>query len=235
MGITCSNTFFNKKQTLSKAALKKAAKAIQRVEDAPFEEERIKALRELLSIYEKGALAIRQELEAYNIKMGIDINSQRPECVQDLPVEIIEEEDALIIKTPITIKRKNNDYSKGNSEGYFLSQYVYAAITSWKYENGISDQYLYQKFDADKFDMVFIIKRKATFFNDMVHCDNDNIENNTIQNVICAALALGDCCLYMDHLYSCFRLTDSEDDTGTEFIITARKNLAKYTKKTVQK
>ena len=228
MGIT--EPFFDKKISLSKATLRACKKAIQRVEDNSSGEDRIDTIKELLSYYEKGALAIRHELQVYDFGKDNSPDISSFDCVKDMPVEIIEKEDAIIIKTPVTIKRKNSDYVKGNSEIYFLAQYVHAAFKKWQKEEAITDQMLYRKFDKEKFDMVFIIMRKAASFNMNLHCDNDNMENSTIQNEICSALALGDCCLYMD-LYSCFRLTDFKEDEGTEFIITGRKNLAKYTSK----
>lgn len=217
--------FFEKKYRLSKAFLSSCKSAIKNAEDAS-ESERLDAITKLLFHFEKGALAIRREMQDM---CGSD-ESKNPVCVNDMPVTISETEDAFIIKTPVTIKRKAKDYSKGNDEIYFLSQYVHAAFRKWLLDNDHDDHYLYTKFDRTKFDMIFIIKRNAASFNQNLHCDNDNMENSTILNEVCSSLALGDSCLYMD-LYSCFRLTDSKEDIGTEFIITGRENLAKYTKK----
>lgn len=217
--------FFDKKYRLSKAFLSSCKSAIKNAEDAS-ESERPDAITKLLFHFEKGALAIRRELQ----NRGIEDEDFKPLSIKDMPVTISEKEDAFIIKTPVTIKRKNKDYSKGNDDIYFLSQYVHAAFKKWLLDNNHDDTYLYKKFDQAKFDMIFIIKRSAASFNQNLHCDNDNMENSTILNEVCSSLALGDSCLYMD-LYSCFRLTDSKEDIGTEFIITGRENLAKYTKK----
>lgn len=233
MDVNYEERIFEKKYRLTKSSLKSAKKAIEEVEYALTDADKISALKELLSIYEKGALAIRYELQSLDISNGTFFDEKEPECSKEIPVEILETEDALIVKTPITVKRRSSDYTKSATEIYYLAQYVHAAFKKWQRDNDMDDLYLFRKFDDDKFDLAFIIKRKATSFNQKLHCDNDNIENNTILNEICSALAIGDSCMYVDHLYSCFRITNSEDDVGTEFIITARKNISKYSEKTL--
>lgn len=231
MGITYTEPLFNRRHYLTDNSLASAKRAIKKVENAASEEERLTEIKKLLSVYEKGALAIRQEIQQYEMKNEVFFEELTPDCVKNLPVCVELKEDALIVKTPITIKKSNKETYSGKSETYLLSQYVYTAIKKMQRENGISDQELFQRFDEDKFDLVFIIKRNARLFNPSLHCDNDNLENSTIQNEICSALALGDSCQYIDHIYSCFRYTQREDEVGTEFIITGRKNLAKYTEK----
>lgn len=230
MGITYADSLFRRSNCLTPEDLKAAKKAIEKVEKASTDEARLKEMKKLLSIFEKGALAIRQEVQQCEVLDGTFFLDGIPECVKDLPVTVVITEDALILKTPITIKKKSRESYERKNESYLLAQYAYTAIKKWQRENDVSDQQLYQKLDADKFDLVFIIKRKAAVFNRNLHCDNDNLENSTIQNEICSALAIGDSCLHIDHIYSCFRVADPSE-TGTEFIITARKNLMKYTAK----
>lgn len=142
-----------------------------------------------------------------------------------LPCSASFNEEAFIVKTPLTIKRGDSKSANVKKENYLLVSYVTAAIRYWQEQNPGKSLYLNEEFT--KGDLVCIMKRKAVKFNKNVHCDNDNIENGKILNVMCSALGCSDSCRVMD-LVSCFREVQNPEDKGTEFIITKRENLAKY-------
>ena len=145
--------------------------------------------------------------------------------MQDIPCRADFDGKALIVTTPLTIKRGNSKSLNVQKENYALSTYVAVAIKYWQRLNPEVNIYLNQEFVHGE--LVCIIKRKANHFNKNVHCDNDNIENGRVLNVMCSALGCSDNCKVMD-LVSCFRENSKPEYIGTEFIITKRKNLNYY-------
>ena len=145
--------------------------------------------------------------------------------MQDIPCRADFDGKALIVSTPLTIKRGNSKSPIVQKDNYVLSTYVAVAIKYWQRLNPEVNIYLNEEFVHGE--LVCIIKRKASRYNKNIHCDNDNIENGRILNVMCSALGCSDNCKVMD-LVSCFRESSNPENIGTDFIITKRKHLNYY-------
>lgn len=187
------------------------------------DQQKMMFLNDLIYSLESCALSARRTIGMLELDEKGHFKIDEPSCLEDLPCQVLYDGDSLIVKTPLTVKRglKKSSLKKN----YQIFEYVYAAIKKWKKENPTIDLCTNPNFTNEI--LVLIIKRKAIKYSASHHCNNDHIENHTIQNVICASLGIQDHCNKVDN-YLCFRQVDSAEDIGMEFILTPSKNLLKY-------
>lgn len=168
-------------------------------------------LSEIIYQGEKIALSCRKAIEGKGNEGDYILEENTELSTKDIPVEVTYNEGILRVKTPLTFKRMYRDNSL--KENYMLMNYVDIAIKEYVEKNGT----LFDKVDAP---FVGIIKRKSNSYHQNKICDNDNLENGRIINLIASAIGHSDNPMVMD-IYSCFRLCKSEEETGMEFIFTS--------------
>lgn len=137
-------------------------------------------------------------------------------------VRVSYKDNVLKVTTPATFKRFKIDNSL--KENYVLMNYVQACLNSWASQNNIDLFHLIPS------PCTALIIRKMTKFNRIKICDNDNMENGRIINTIFEALGYSDNALNMD-LYSCFRLCNTEEECGMEFVIIPRNDVTNIIEK----
>ena len=164
---------------------------------------------------EKIALSCRQAIEEKEI-VDEDYYDEDylKNCIMNLPIDVDYTNEILKIKTPLTFKRMYRDGSI--KENYILMNYVKAALSNYSTTN----KELYHSVNVP---LVAIIKRISTSFSPTKICDNDNLENGRIINEVMSALGYSDNANVMD-IYSCFRLCEDENESGTEFIFVKKDN-----------
>ena len=164
---------------------------------------------------EKIALSCRQAIEEKEI-VDEDYYDEDylKNCIMNLPIDVDYTNEVLKIKTPLTFKRMYRDGSI--KENYILMNYVKAALSNYSTTN----KELYHSVNVP---LVAIIKRISTSFSPTKICDNDNLENGRIINEVMSALGYSDNANVMD-IYSCFRLCEDENESGTEFIFVKKDN-----------
>ena len=164
---------------------------------------------------EKIALSCRQAIEEKEI-VDEDYYDEDylKNCIMNLPIDVDYTNEILKIKTPLTFKRMYRDGSI--KENYILMNYVKAALSNYSTTN----KELYHSVNVP---LVAIIKRISTSFSPNKICDNDNLENGRIINEVMSALGYSDNANVMD-IYSCFRLCEDENESGTEFIFVKKDN-----------
>ena len=164
---------------------------------------------------EKIALSCRQAIEEKEI-VDEDYYDEDylKNCIMNLPIDVDYSNEILKIKTPLTFKRMYRDGSI--KENYILMNYVKAALSNYSTTN----KELYHSVNVP---LVAIIKRISTSFSPTKICDNDNLENGRIINEVMSALGYSDNANVMD-IYSCFRLCEDENESGTEFIFVKKDN-----------
>ena len=164
---------------------------------------------------EKIALSCRQAIEEKEI-VDEDYYDEDylKNCIMNLPIDVDYTNEILKIKTPLTFKRMYRDGSI--KENYILMNYVKAALANYSTTN----KELYHSVNVP---LVAIIKRISTSFSPNKICDNDNLENGRIINEVMSALGYSDNANVMD-IYSCFRLCEDENESGTEFIFVKKDN-----------
>ena len=146
-------------------------------------------------------------------------------CVKDLPCKITITNDAFIVKTPLTIGRINSGSKKVQQQNYQIKDYIQAAIAIEKEKNKDCFTQISNAFSEEK--LTCIVKRKTSVFNFATLCDNDNIEDGRIINMICQTLNISDNCLKLD-LVRCWKEAKNDADIGTEIVITLLNNESKY-------
>ncbi len=183
-----------------------------------------------LETEDSGSLIYDMEMSALRLRASFEDKKREYESYESglfyeesFPVKVAFDGEALRIKTSLTLRRGDSKSSAVLKENYILASYVSAALKCWQEQNKDCRLYLNEKFTGGNLTAVII--RKAKKYNKNVHCDNDNLENGKILNVICSSLGCSDSCRILD-LISCFR--ECADDSGTEFIITGRENALKY-------
>ena len=164
---------------------------------------------------EKIALSCRQAIEEKEI-VDEDYYDEDylKNCIMNLPIDVDYTNEILKIKTPLTFKRMYRDGSI--KENYILMNYVKAALSNYSTTN----KELYHSVNVP---LIAIIKRISTSFSPNKICDNDNLENGRIINEVMSALGYSDNANVMD-IYSCFRLCEDENESGTEFIFVKKDN-----------
>lgn len=173
-----------------------------------------------LALMERGLLegAERLEFDFYN-------PAYERRCIKDLPCKITITDDAFIIKTPLTIGRINSSSKKVQQQNYQIKDYVQTAIAIEKEKDEDGFIRISNLFSDKK--LTCIVKRKSAVFNFATLCDNDNIEDGRIINLICQTLKISDNCHNLD-LIRCWKEAENDADIGSEIIITLLKNESKY-------
>lgn len=185
----------------------------------------------LIYEHEKISLSFRQALEEKEtpkdlfrngmlIRLNPDNHKDNVYSFQNkknLGIKVWEKNNGLFIKTPFTFKRINNN--KNVKENYQLVQYIEKELKKWLKYNDIS-------FLEGNDKLIFIIKRITLNSNIYSICDNDNMENGRIVNMIFDCLQKSDNFLEMN-LCSCVNITDSIENTGMVFIVTKNENFKK--------
>lgn len=156
-----------------------------------------------------------EDKEKIDSKMFKEIQES---SVVELPVSITYNKEIMIVKTPLTFKRKWVMSKMKNN--YMLANQLKYALKKWQNEHGS----LYNSLNPP---YILLMKRVDVSFNIYKICDNDNLENSRIINVMTQALGLNDNAIEMD-LISTFKLTDNPNEVGSEFYIFEKKNLKKY-------
>ena len=173
-----------------------------------------------LALMERGFLENKERLE-------FDFYNPAYErlCTKDFPCKIVITNDAFIVKTPLTIGRFNSSSKKVQRQNYQIKDYIQTALAIEKEKNEDELIRISNAFSGNK--LACIVIRKTAFFNFATLCDNDNIEDGRIINVICQALKISDNCLKMDLIKS-WKEAENDADIGTEIIVTLLKNEQKY-------
>ncbi|MBR3251197.1 MAG: hypothetical protein IKF80_05775 [Erysipelotrichaceae bacterium] len=166
---------------------------------------------------EKIALTCRFAIENKEKTSEYFERKEEKNYMKNLPVSVNFTDGILKIQTPFTFKRM---YREGSAkENYVLMNYVRAALSEWKDEQG-NDLFQIIKPPFD----VYIIRRKKKW-NSIQICDHDNLENGRIINEIFMALGYSDNAGNVD-LHCQFRLVDKDEDEGMLFVVKSRNEAA---------
>lgn len=128
------------------------------------------------------------------------------------------ENDMLILKTPVTLKRFKRDDSV--KENYILIYYAQEKIEKCVNQN-------FEKLSSFEKPLTVIMKRKYTVKHARLIADNDNMENGRIINCIFDSLCRSDNVKEMDVL-SCARQVSKPEEEGMEFYLFPTKDLIKH-------
>ena len=168
---------------------------------------------------EKIALSCRNSLEKIVKEKPQNSSFYYEKPLENNPVKVDFNDNYLSIFTPFTFKRFYRDDSM--KENYLLMNYVKSALYFYQKENKIT------LFRSLKTPLIVMIIRKGKSFNRMKICDNDNLENGRIINEIFDCLGYSDNVLQMD-IFSCFRLVESDEQCGVEFLVFPADNLINH-------
>jgi len=191
-------------------------------QETPLSDININDIEKLTQSGERIGLLCRASLEEREkLNSNYFEDSYEALCTQDLPVTFKYDDGSIIITSPITLKKGMQKVQPGH---YQLSDYLKAAAIKWQRANPDIDLKNLPEFSER---LIAVVTRRALTYNRNIHCDNDNLELGRLINTLCSILGIGDNCTKLDVL-SRFRECLSDEECGTEIVITSVKNASKY-------
>lgn len=163
----------------------------------------------LLRECETAAHLIRSYLEYSAEESGGD-EDNRTILLPAPPVKVSFEHNTLRVFTPLT-------FNRGIPDSYILANSIRTELQNYQQKNSRS---LFWKLEPP---LTVIMLRRAQKYSSRLK-DNDNMETGRIINVIFPELGLSDNCMLVPDIHSGFRLVDSIEEEGMEFIVFSQKD-----------
>ena len=170
-------------------------------------------LSALLRECETTAHLIRSYLE-YLAEEADEDDIRRMILMPPSPVKVSFENNTLRVFTPLT-------FSRGIPDSYILANSIRTELQNYQQKTNRS---LFWKLEPP---LTVIMLRRAQKYSSRLK-DNDNMETGRIINVIFPELGLSDNCMLVPDIHSGFRLIDSIEEEGMEFIVFSQKDAREH-------
>ena len=171
-----------------------------------------KGISTLLGKCDESAHLIRSYLEysapATEKKFGVQTQ------IIPAPIKVTFEDHSLHVFTPLTFER-------GMPDSYILAKLVRTELQKYQEKVGFS---LFWKLEPP---LAVVILRRAQKYTSRLR-DNDNMETGRIINTVFPELGLSDNCKLVPDIHSGFRIIDSLEEEGMEFIVFSQKHAKEH-------